>query len=91
MVLRLSEVSALIVGKVEIEWERESSGELRYMDTEILITSLNGEEAAAATAKGENPQTEHRAKCARNTLTAKGPVGVIAQRDASHPSLKQKG
>ena len=31
MVLRLSEVGALVVGKVGIEWERESSGELRYL------------------------------------------------------------
>jgi hypothetical protein len=61
------------------------------MDAEILITSLNGEEAAVATTKGGKPQTEHRVKCARNTLTAKGLVGVIAQRDASHPPLKQKG
>ena len=64
-----------------------------YIDAEILVTSLNGEEAAAAAAKttGEKTQTEHRITCARNTLTAKGPVGVIAQSDASHPPLKQKG
>jgi hypothetical protein len=30
-VLWLSEVRALVVGKVGIEWERASSGELRYI------------------------------------------------------------
>jgi hypothetical protein len=66
------------------------AGERSYMDAEILITSLNGEEAAKNAAHGRKTLTANRVKCARKALDDKRLVGVIAQRDAANKPVKPK-